>query len=206
MNNETQDSVEHLQAVLATIQEQADDLINKLRFARGSKDVTQQATVAVKQVKNQQTQEEQQESLESRIRLALQRESLSIKQLVKAVGAEPSVIERTLRKLQQTKLAYNVGSAQYPVWTWRIGDSSTHADLVATLVRLISERPMTTRELIDATGARFQRVSGALVTILRGQDKDKVLNLGTQKTGRWFMIGENARPAALAPKLMARHS
>lgn len=170
-------------------------LVTRTRLARGSRDVTQQAAQA-----GTRSAEPTVVTTEQRIETALRTTSHSPKSLAKVVNASMLEVQSTLAKLSRSKQVYNVGSAEYPIWTWRIGDRTSTEELSRVITRLISERPMTTRELSDATGARFSRTSGVMVEILRGPDSDRAMDLGTKHVGRWFLLPVGARPAAIAPK------
>ena len=64
--------------------------------------------------------------------------------------------------------------------------------------RLIADQPMTTAELVEATGARAGRVGGVLVEIQRSGAR--VLDLGLPGRKRWFVVSDRARDARLPPK------
>lgn len=155
-------------------------------LARGTKDLTRQAERAV------------QETTEAGVERCLRRESLTTLQIGKALGLPLDKVDQVIKQLHQEHRVWNVGSAEYPVWTWRIGDETPLPELVALVRRLISERPMSTKELSAATGARYTRTDGAIITLRRSEVPDKILNLGTARSARWFLVPESARSASLA--------
>lgn len=136
--------------------------------------------------------------LRGRIQAALTRESLDIQKLSKVVGESVERLNDVMRDLRAESRVYNVGLCESPQWTWRVGDDTDPGTLRATIRRLISERPMTTRELADATGARMSRVGGQLVELQR---KEKIVDLSPHThTSRYLLVGDNLRDVSLAPK------
>ena len=128
--------------------------------------------------------------LKRRIEIALTRESLTTDKLARAVGESLDKVVDALRTLRAESRVYNVGMGDAPLWTWRIGDHTDTQDLKKLVVRLLMERPMTTRELANATGARMSRVGGVMVDIQRGNYE--VINLGHGHTGRWYITATAA--------------
>lgn len=133
-----------------------------------------------------------------RIQAALTRESLSVQQLAKAVNEPTDKVETSLRDLRAEQKVFNVGLGERPLWTWRIGDKTDAPTLNALIRRLIAERPMTARELSDATGARMSRVNGQLVEIQRSGAN--IVNMGEGHRYRWFLISDQVKDARLPPK------
>lgn len=174
----------------------------QVRMARGTGDVSAAAAEAQATVKPEPQIEEPppppKQDLRSRIATALTRESLDAYQLARAVGASVSKVSELLKTLKAEQAIYNVGLAENPKWTWRVGDAADSRVLRMVVERLISERPMTTRELANATGARMSRVGGQLVEIQRSGAE--IINLGHGHVYRYFMISAHARPAKLQPK------
>lgn len=165
------------------------------RIARGTSDVANEAALAVAQVAPAPAPEP---TLRDRIEEVLRGASLELPALARAVGEPVGRVTAEMRGLIRAGAVSNVGLAEHPIWTWKIGDSTTPAELNATVLRLISERPMSTRDLTQATGARFTRVGGAVVAIQRSGRQ--ILNLGHGRAGMWFVVSENARDARLATK------
>ncbi len=66
-----------------------------------------------------------------------------------------------------------------------VGDESSTAELMTTVQRLITERPSTFRELLDATGARDNRIKGVIMRLQR--DGLDVVNLGNEARALWFI-------------------
>lgn len=184
------DGIEHIAAVLSTAREEAARLATDLTKLQSRLDAAREAGTPP------QTRAETQDA-RSAIEAALSKESMDVAQLARATGESVGRVGGLIRSLRDAGKVHNVGSADHPMWAWRIGDDTEARVLIERVRVLISERPMTTRELVSATGARPSRVSGALVAIQRGTDK--VLDLGSPRLGRWFLVPE-ARVARLKPK------
>ena len=178
--------------ILAQIQSQK-ALLRQVRLARGTQDMAPIQVVA-----------EPAPSMRERIRAALLAESLSIAALARALGEPAGPVSDEMRRLRQGRNVANVGSEDFPLWTWRIGDDTDAPMLRAVVAKLISERPMTLRELVEATGARVGRVSGQVVEIQRSGAN--VMDLGNAVTSRWFLIPANARDARLPSKTEYRRA
>ena len=190
------DEFARLELALTTIATTLKDL--KVR-AKGTKDLTAKAREAVT-IAAQPAVIVPEITLRAKIETALRTKSLDATELARAVAAPASKVQDEIRALRKEARIANVGVAEHPIWTWRVGDHTSLAELRQTIERLISERPMTTRELTDATGARFTRVGGAIVEVQRSGKK--ILNMamvGSGRAGRWLLI-EHARDARLQPK------
>lgn len=183
-----------------------EDMIHKLedqfRHARGTGDVYEQAKAAttlaeVKPVFKREPRQRHQDP-KNEVVNALRGVSLSINQVSKATGISVSRVADVIRALRVEHKIANVGSEDFPKWTYRIGDSAPPHELNSEVKRLIQERPMSTQELIEITGARLTRVSGALVALQRSENQ--LLNLGSQRRARWFLVGDNVVLAKLPPK------
>lgn len=191
---------EHAAAVLSVAGEQARALERTFaelasRLARGTSDVTEAAKTASKP---EISEDSRHVDLRTSVQALLRRESLSLSQVARATGEPSARVSAVLRQLRQEKLVHNVGGAEHPIWSLRIGDHTTTTELGALVRRLVSERPMTTRELTDATGARMSRVGGCLVHLQRTDRQ--LVNLGTPRQARWFLVSDRARTAHLEPK------
>lgn len=182
-HGDPEQDAELLAATLAVVVEQAQDLLRRL--ARGTREIPVQAPSAQPAAL----------TLRERICHALQKESLSIRDLAKELGEPLAAVSAEVKRLRQGRQVHNVGSEDYPVWNFKIGDGTTSNELRKHIERLISERPMTTAELADATGARIGRVGGQLGEIQ--YSGKQVVDLGTPLARRWFLITERARDARL---------
>lgn len=159
------------------------------KMPRGTGDVTDAAAAAAAQPAP---------TVRERVEAQLRRSSMDVRELARAIGASVNEVTGVIRQALKDGLVANVGMAEHPVFTWRIGDSTSAAELTETVLRLISERPMSTRDLTAATGARFTRVGGAIVAIQRSGRQ--ILDLGSGRAGLWFVVSEHARDARLEHK------
>lgn len=194
--------IENIQAGLSQFQE----LLGQL--ARGTEDHGDAARAAVAQVANDAqvtipvTPTVREPTLRERLEAALRTESLDIEKLARVLKTTPGKVAEILRPLKKVGQVANVGTEDHPIWTWRLGDQCTTAELIAWVRRMIAERPMTTRELADASGAKFTRVGGAVVAIQRAPGEgNKILDLDPLRhTKRWFLVTAQMRDARLQPK------
>lgn len=187
--------LENVEAALALAREEIAALEQKVRLARGTQDmpplaapapVVAASTIPVVAVP----------SLIQRIEAALRERVLSTVELAHDLGEPVGKVTFAVRGLR--KNLGNVGTTTESRWTWRIGDGTPPAELEAVVLRLVSEQPLTTAELVAATGARASRVGGAMVAIQRSGVQ--VMNLGTQHRHRWFVVPASAKDVRLAPK------
>lgn len=224
-NKSITDDIERITATLQVAKQQAkelekavEEMERKIVLARGTGDVTEQAQAATDEVAEEVNGSEVQEvaqgtprstpvvrarqstrlSVRDRVELALRRESMNTVQLAKEVNESISRVHDVLKALKAERKLYNLGSAEYPVWTIRIGDHTPTPELNRHVRRLVMERPMTLREIVDATGARLTRVSGAIVHLQRTEPQ--FLNLGTARVARWFLISDKVKVSGLEPK------
>lgn len=106
-------------------------------------------------------------SIRARVEAALAKESLNAAQLAKATGASVQWIGHVIKELRAEHKLFNAGQPENPTWVLRIGDKTDSPTLRNMIVRLLKERPMLQKELVEATGAREGRVSGQIVEIQR---------------------------------------
>lgn len=71
-----------------------------------------------------------------------------------------------------------------------IGDGTNTAALSAEIERLLGERPMTRQELLEATGARGNRIAGV---VWRLQAEGKVVNKGNRRVAVWALAPARRR-------------
>ena len=139
------------------------------------------------------------DQLRAKIEAALMKESLTPQKLAAAIAEPIETVIGELKALRSEHKVYNVGMAESPCWTWRIGDHPRDSRLKPLVKRLIMERPMTARNLADATGASMTRVGGALVDLQRAEN---VIGLsGGGHTKLYFIISERVKDMRLPPKV-----
>lgn len=102
----------------------------------------------------------------------------------------------------------NVGVDARPRWIWRPGEDAPTKELRAIVIRLLQDQPMTTRDIYAALGTASDvaesRVQGVMVEIRRHvPDGYKLVNLGTHKYRREFLLREDA-PTVSLPKKQRR--
>lgn len=200
--------IEQIEQTLQIARQQAKDLERavqemeeRVRLARGTQDLTEKvaavATPPAKKPEKPATPPKPQ-TLRQRIEAQLRRESMSVSQLARTLVAPQTQVTDVVEGLRKEGKLYNVGSAEYPMWTYRIGDHTPTSEVNRLVRRLIAERPMSLRELVDATGARLSRVSGAIVHLQRTEKQ--MLNLGVRRAARWFLVTDKAQVTRLPPK------
>jgi hypothetical protein len=185
------------QAQLRDLERELEDLREKVRTARGTGDVTAEAEKA-----------EEKETIQERILGVLSRGTFNLREIAKAVAAQQDSVLLEITKLHTDGKVSNLGSVGHPQWTRRIGDGTPTPVLIEEVRRLLRERPMTSRELADATGARYPRVEGALTSVRRGPDRivnlsDEMESVGRgagRPAGKWFILSERMKSASLPPK------
>lgn len=123
---------------------------------------------------------------------------MSVTQIARITGISVGKVADELKNLRKQERVANMGSVDSPLWTLRMGDHTSTRELTAEVKRLIMEKPMSTHELIEVTGARLSRVSGALVHLQRTEQQ--LLNLGTARRAKWFLVRPDVVLAKLQPK------
>ncbi len=174
--------------ILSTAQEQIQELEAKLRLVRGTRELEMPKAEPLPEPKPV--------NLADRVEACLRERVMTLEDLAKTLAEPTGRIAKALTSVKEH--IRNVGTSDRPRWTWRIGDDSTSAELNALVRRLISDQPLTTAEIVQATGARPARVNGAIVAIQRSGDR--IWDMGTPARGRWFLVPADARDARLAPK------
>ena len=129
-----------------------------IAIARGTEDVQEQARLAVATVSE--------EKMPERIHAAIEKDGpATVAELAQRLGAPAARVQRTVKKLRAAGQLRNVGSPLEPVWWWAVGDDGETGELRDSVERLLSHRPMTLLEIVNATGARRNRISGVLVKL-----------------------------------------
>lgn len=150
------------------------------RIARGTADVTRAAVVARLEGALE-TPPPAPKTIAEKIEAALRERPRTMMELALETNTSPKRISNAMRELRAK--TYNVGSETYPVWAWIIGDETTAAELGAQVERLIALRPFTLQELIAATGARRNRISGSIARLV---EASKAENHGSATVARWY--------------------
>lgn len=189
---------DEIEANLSIVREQTKELDaaikeleDRLRLVRGTRDVTEEAKAArpVGRPRKPTTQ----------VVHALHGASMNVAQVAKATGLSVGKAAEAVKAMRTEKKVANMGSEDFPLWTMRIGDNTSAPELNVEVKRLITERPMTMQELLDITGARLSRISGALIALQRTENQ--LLNLGTQRRAKWFLVRDGATVSRVAAKV-----
>lgn len=139
-------------------------------------------------------------SFRAKVETALRKGSLDQQQLAREVDASAGRISEMMKALRAENIVANVGTDVHPIWTWRVGNETSTSELTETVRRLLSERPYTTRELSEVTGATYSRCGGAVVALQRDA-KTRIVDLGGHGNAcRWFILHPDVRDAHLDPK------
>lgn len=68
-----------------------------------------------------------------------------------------------------------------------VGDDGTTADLMVAIRHLITERPLSFQDILEATGARDNRVNGAITAIQREGHRVVDVAPGGTRKALWFI-------------------
>lgn len=184
---------------LSVATEQINSLEKKLELARGTSDVAEQARAARGTT---QSTPAPRPTVAQAIEAALRARTLDLRELSIAIGAATSAVVPILNDLRRAKKVWNVGTAAAARWSWRIGETEPTKVVRDTVRRLITEQPMTTAELVAATGVRAARISGIMVDLQRTEPG--ILDLAGPEhphKKRWFLVPAGAASARLPPKV-----
>ncbi len=179
---------------LARAERRAEHLNDELdkatrRLARGTGDLTDAAEaatewgVSVPTLPGSKAAARSHEHLVEALEKALRAAPMSTSEAAEFLGVPVAHAAIALRTLRRAQRVVNVGTSEAPVWCWVLGDECTTPELVARVEQLLRRRPMTLHEIEVATGARRNRVSGALVLLRR--HGLKVENLGNGWKAIW---------------------
>ena len=97
--------------------------------------------------------------------MALAGTILSARQISRVINVSPRRVTAVLQSLRNANRLRNLGTATRPLWLLRVGDHGSANELRDAVRLLISKLPMTVAALVDATGARAQRIRAALEEI-----------------------------------------
>ena len=120
--------------------ELAEALKRQIKIARGTGDVTREASVVT-----------QARTLSQRVEQQLRQEIMSLDQLSRELGAPSGRVVAVLR--DNKGKVHNVGTQDRPRWTWKIGDQTPTRELWAVGDRRKADHPLNTAQRVGATGA-----------------------------------------------------
>lgn len=144
----------------------------------------------------------QEPPLAARVEAALRSGVHALDELAGEVRAPTGRVAAELKKHKQAGRVYNLGTEDRPRWTWVVGDDASPDELAEAVLRILRTTPMYRAELLAATGARDNRVGGAMRKIQR-EGLGVVVDVSPQSgdpqkhRARWFVLPANARKAAI---------
>lgn len=166
----------HAKAIIARIEIQERELADlKAQLARGTQDHVRPPTI------------------ETKIEALLRSKPRTLEVLARELNEPIGRVSTALRPLK--KQLFNVGTVEHPEWFWVIGDETPPKDLYNAVEALMRARPFAHAELIAATGARANRVSGAVNEMRRTRPVVPVP--GVEGKIRWFILPDGAKIARL---------
>lgn len=185
-NTKTETPAE-IEARLNALREQERELAAKLKLARGTGDHTELALRVGGELSM---------SLEQRIEAVLRTRPTTIEELARELKAPAGKVVAALKPMR--KHLYNVGTEDAPAWFWIVGDAAPTEQVNTAVKSLIAFRPFRFPELLNATGARQGRVSGAIVAMQR-DPKSRIANVDPDRPNRarWFIVPEGVQIARL---------
>ena len=188
---ETLPQVEILAATLAEIQERAaklkEELLPLLAEGTVKSVITQESDKgsqngAAKEPQKQPTAADVLSRIEALVRVQPHTE-VQIGRILRDVS--PSLQRSAIASLRKQGRLYNLASDAVPRWQWRPGADSPAPERLAIVVRMLSERPTTLAELVEALACTRGQASGALVQITR--QGRPLQNLGNGRHGLWYL-------------------
>lgn len=174
-----------MQERLAASQRAADELLGKLRIARGTRGGVARPEPAA--------------PLPERIDAALREGPMPTDELARKTGAAPDEVSSAIEVLRGAGRCTNVGSATEARWCRVPGDGASTQEINDHVRRILMDRPMTWLEIAAATGARQGRISGAIVR-LQEDATIRVVNLGTRARARWFIVPAEVHVSTIKPR------
>lgn len=179
-----------LEERVKALRKEAEELEKKVKLAKGTGDVQEQAQEAVRLATATRP-----ATLVEQIETHLRQKFMSPEELSRAIGVSTDKVVAAVKTVK-TKV-HNLGTRDRPRWTWKLDNAAEPKDLRALVERLISYAPMEFRQIVEATGVRDGLIQGHMVEIRKLHD---VFDMGTPGRARWFMMPPNARNARLQVK------
>lgn len=141
--------------------------------------------------------------INERVRLSLGTDSKNNKMLALELKVSEDKVKAQLQELRTQRKVFNIGFDDDQRWVWRVGDDVDGPVLRAAIKHLIAVRPMTLRDLVNATGTRREKVSGHMIEIQRAHD---VIDLsgGDTHAKIYFLMSDKIQSARLAKKIRER--
>lgn len=131
--------------------------------------------------------------LAARLERLLRERPQSTAEASQALGVPVAHVANALRALRRERRIYNAGTNTAPLWTWVIGDETETAELMVEVEKLLRLREWPLMELVAATGARHNRISGVIVRLAKAGIP--IVNRGNRYRARWTIAKPSDRVA-----------
>jgi uncharacterized protein (DUF2461 family) len=92
--------------------------------------------------------------------------------------------KQTIELEKQVKLAKGTRTIARGT-EYYVGDEGPTPELLEAIRKMLTERPLTFQALLDATGARPNRIKGVIMRLQR--EGARVVNLGNEARALWFI-------------------
>lgn len=100
------------------------------------------------------------------------------------LAEQAEALERQLRMVKGTR---DIKTGKGEFW---VGDSSSTGELMHAVRGCLTAKPRTFQELLEAVGARDNRIKGVIMRLQR--EGTPLVNMGTENKAIWFIPGEEA--------------
>ena len=193
--NPTLTAIEAQLEQLEAQQSQAAEQIAQLRtsLARGTGNVTAEAAEAANRARMEAQhppsvvgEPQPLASLSVRMLDAMTKQVMSLDELVLDTGGSAGRVAQILKTLRASRQIYNLGAEDRPRYVRVVGDETDTPTLAAAVEAIIRERPTTLQEIVDATRANRNRISGILAKMTK-RAEDPAVNFGSDARAKWFI-------------------
>ncbi len=193
--------LEQLAAEQAASAERIAKLHDDLRLARGTGNVTAEAAEAANRARQEAAapappavvgDPQPLASLSARMLKAMSERVMSLDELVLDTGGSAGRVSQILKTLRASRQVYNLGAEDRPRYVHVIGDETDTSTLAAVVEAIVRERPTTLQEIVEATRANRNRISGVLAKMTK-REQDPVINFGAEGRAKWFIPPRHVR-------------
>ncbi len=182
-------TLDDLEAEARSLETQAHTLVEKLRLARGTRDIpvtTAPATTPTTPPPAAPTPATTVTDLGERLAAALRETPRSIEDLVSLLKVPSGRITRELRPLRRR--LWNAGTETAPKWFLPPTPDAPVEAFTGAVRALISLQPHSTAELITATGTQRSKKVWHALTRLNDEPKSRLVRMGDPRRPRWFWV------------------
>jgi hypothetical protein len=128
------------------------------------------------------------------------REKIDLVEQARQLRMQAEALERMAKMAKGTKELPKTGNvvvkpARGPYWC---GDEGPTDELMTQVWRMLLDRPYTFQQILDATGARDNRVKGVIMRLQR--EGKRVVNIGDPNRALWFAPSDEVLKRILASK------